>query len=661
MASGRGGGDHFPSFRRHSERSDIDPFQHMRDQFVRDPEGFFHDNHSPGPRAGWQGMDPSGQPGMFRHHRGPPPFDGFGDAFSGGFRPPRSRFADFDDEEDELDGFRRPFQRMHPQQPSSQQQQAHSPHNSNEMPHRYEEQTIPIRVIHEPVVTDGKPSKHRYSVGGRNTTELPAKSSSPGQESPRLERAHSEPPKSFAQRIHQAKKPTAYTTIPENLETPSAAAAGGGPDPNPIKNSASDPSVPQGSATSGAPVPPPRKSPSRDRMNDASSSGPAVRHIPIFVEGRDEPVNRRPNQGEPKSAFRKPSEYYPAGVKRIPSQDGKGPEAAVRQISNIEPSSPMGPPEGPIPMGCSPQFLSQPQAGPVEPTSPLSPPEGPIPMPYNPKTPDVVDQPTPPPLTKKSPSPPKQPEPQIPPKEDAPTAAKSIDERKQSVPTKEEGGRKTSSGVRTIPIKVHHTTRSNEQQPPRPKNSTADKPEETKAQQPQQQKTQQQSKPQQRPEEAPKPQDPTLAKLDKIKEDVRVLLEKIENFKGSKTDKEYLYLDEMLTRHLLALDCIETEGRDDIRQLRKDSIRSINRCLSMLDSRAKGADEPAVNDQILSELAAESSASSEKTDETPAAGKDEEAKKKETSKAETEQATKAAKAGEEVAAEQEKKKDEKKK
>merc|ERR1712001_532247 len=104
--------------------------------------------------------------------------------------------------------------------------------------------------------------------------------------------------------------------------------------------------------------------------------------------------------------------------------------------------------------------------------------------------------------------------------------------------------------------------------------------------------------------------DPALAKLQKVKDAVSELLEKIESYKGSKEDKEYRYLDEMLTRHLLTLDSIETGGRDDIRQMRKDTIRSINRCASILDSRASGKQgkDAADNNAILDELAAKSSA-----------------------------------------------------
>jgi len=59
-----------------------------------------------------------------------------------------------------------------------------------------------------------------------------------------------------------------------------------------------------------------------------------------------------------------------------------------------------------------------------------------------------------------------------------------------------------------------------------------------------------------------------------------------------------------MTRHLLALDGIEPEGNTEIRQMRKESINSVNRCLSMLDRKVSDATTDAAdNDQILSDLA----------------------------------------------------------
>ena len=75
--------------------------------------------------------------------------------------------------------------------------------------------------------------------------------------------------------------------------------------------------------------------------------------------------------------------------------------------------------------------------------------------------------------------------------------------------------------------------------------------------------------------------------IQKVQKEVAELAKRIAAFEGDKKDKEYLYLDEMLTRHMLSLDGVETNGDDELRRLRKDSIRSINSCLSMLDSRAK--------------------------------------------------------------------------
>merc|ERR1719458_2457100 len=93
-------------------------------------------------------------------------------------------------------------------------------------------------------------------------------------------------------------------------------------------------------------------------------------------------------------------------------------------------------------------------------------------------------------------------------------------------------------------------------------------------------------------------------KLAKIQEDVESLTNEIKNFNGSKDTKEYRFLEEMLTRQLLALDGIEPNGDTEIRTIRKESINSVNRCLSLLDR--KVSDVSADNDQILSELAEQS-------------------------------------------------------
>lgn len=62
----------------------------------------------------------------------------------------------------------------------------------------------------------------------------------------------------------------------------------------------------------------------------------------------------------------------------------------------------------------------------------------------------------------------------------------------------------------------------------------------------------------------------------------------VENFTGqSKKDKEYIYLDEMLTRNLIKLDDIETEGKENIRLARKEAIKCIQKCIAVLEATAE--------------------------------------------------------------------------
>ena len=96
--------------------------------------------------------------------------------------------------------------------------------------------------------------------------------------------------------------------------------------------------------------------------------------------------------------------------------------------------------------------------------------------------------------------------------------------------------------------------------------------------------------------------DPCFSKLNKIMENVLDLDKQIGAFQGEKDSKVYKYLDEMLTRNLLALDGIETAGRDDVRTQRKESVTSINRCVKILESKAKTKQEEK-NNGIWSDLA----------------------------------------------------------
>nr|CAD7568550.1 unnamed protein product [Timema californicum] len=128
-------------------------------------------------------------------------------------------------------------------------------------------------------------------------------------------------------------------------------------------------------------------------------------------------------------------------------------------------------------------------------------------------------------------------------------------------------------------------------QPRQPSPPPASQPKRPSASQSQQQPPQPKApmKPQQEPPkpppEAPSPNDP-ISRVAVIQKDVDDLMKKVEEFSGnSRSDKEYIYLDEMLTRNLLKLDDIETEGKENVRQARKEAIRSIQKGIGILEER----------------------------------------------------------------------------
>uniref|UniRef100_A0A146MCF4 BAG domain-containing protein Samui n=1 Tax=Lygus hesperus TaxID=30085 RepID=A0A146MCF4_LYGHE len=85
------------------------------------------------------------------------------------------------------------------------------------------------------------------------------------------------------------------------------------------------------------------------------------------------------------------------------------------------------------------------------------------------------------------------------------------------------------------------------------------------------------------PAQPPRPPSP-LTQVATIQKEVDDLKQRVDAFKGSKTDKEYVYLDEMLTRNLLKLDNIDSEGREEVRMARKEVIKLIQQCINVLES-----------------------------------------------------------------------------
>jgi len=73
-----------------------------------------------------------------------------------------------------------------------------------------------------------------------------------------------------------------------------------------------------------------------------------------------------------------------------------------------------------------------------------------------------------------------------------------------------------------------------------------------------------------------------LAKIKDVNKDLQSLTSCIEAFKGKSSDKEFLYLDEMLTRLMIRLDDVTGE---EVRAVRKETIKEIQKYISLLESK----------------------------------------------------------------------------
>lgn len=156
-------------------------------------------------------------------------------------------------------------------------------------------------------------------------------------------------------------------------------------------------------------------------------------------------------------------------------------------------------------------------------------------------------------------------------------------------PTQQERKRTTSGGA-TAPTPP----------PPQPQQKpTEPKPKAQAPQPPPAQKKEQTPPPQQQqqtpqpPPSKPAPVD-AITKIQQIQRDVLDLMVKVEQFEGkSKRDKEYLYLDEMLTQNLLRLDTVDTDGKENVKLARREAVKCINRCLAVLEAKADAAEQQA--------------------------------------------------------------------
>jgi len=509
-----------------SEPGSDDHFRQMRDRMNRERESFFQD--SPSSFFGRESPFFRSRPGFEDFQSGSPNFH-----HTTGF--PST---------DSMDSrkYSAPTQTAGPGGPTTSGPTAPTSRSTE-----YSE-SIPIKVFHEHPQPRSNNDKYRYggAASSSKTADIPSSSSrtmypnvnNDSAESPRVTRAHSEPPKTgFNQRPQQMKTTIPLGKLSEQME-------------HNLSTSASDSSVPASNnsnreTTTTAPAAPPplqKQQPTN------------VRHIPIIVEGRDKPVIGTTTT----------KDIFADENKQVPNRQQQHP---------VPPTRPSRPTDfvRKVDINKNPSSLAPNSNLKEEPTSPLSPipSDQPIPMGYtetehtnipsssvNGASESVVESETPSALP---------PEP-IP----MPCSSEYL---------VQQGNTSSSNATNSATPKetVTSTTNVGEQQKPA---AAANQD---------------------------KKLDPCLDKLAKIQANVGELVKQLEKFKGSKDSKEYKYLDEMLTRNLLALDGLNLEGRDDVRQVRKESIKSINRCLSILESKAANvvnADDQAVkNNEILSDLA----------------------------------------------------------
>lgn len=103
--------------------------------------------------------------------------------------------------------------------------------------------------------------------------------------------------------------------------------------------------------------------------------------------------------------------------------------------------------------------------------------------------------------------------------------------------------------------------------------------------------TQPKPAPQQREPAPPAPQplsseNPGLARVQEVLVRVHLLQEDVDEFVGKKTDKSYRCLEELLTKELLVLDSVETNGQDAVRSARKEAVQKIQAILDRLENKA---------------------------------------------------------------------------
>lgn len=87
------------------------------------------------------------------------------------------------------------------------------------------------------------------------------------------------------------------------------------------------------------------------------------------------------------------------------------------------------------------------------------------------------------------------------------------------------------------------------------------------------------------PQEQQKQQTTAEEQIRRISLELADLRQQVLNFSGKPGDKQYKFLDEMLTRLMIKLDSVDPAGKDDVRKMRKAMVKEVQSVINLLEGK----------------------------------------------------------------------------
>lgn len=87
------------------------------------------------------------------------------------------------------------------------------------------------------------------------------------------------------------------------------------------------------------------------------------------------------------------------------------------------------------------------------------------------------------------------------------------------------------------------------------------------------------------PQQKQKQQTPAEEQIRRISLELADLRQQVLNFSGKPGDKQYKFLDEMLTRLMIKLDSVDPAGQDDVRKMRRAMVKEVQSVINLLEGK----------------------------------------------------------------------------